>query len=147
MEGASGVHKGACFYCKEMATGVASALKNWNHDKVRRGGSYGQAGMNSARTGTLSGDFARRPGRAQEQSGRSGTQVMTSRLNEISPGKGVNEAYLDVLLNSRYLCALLDTGCEHTVIGRRLFPNAVLQPSKQKLYNASGTEMKLLGEN
>ena len=73
MEGASGVYKGACFYCKENGHWCREHPhnNNWNHDKVRRGGSYGQAGMNPASIGTLSGDFAGRPGRAQEQSGRS----------------------------------------------------------------------------
>ena len=73
MEGASGMHKGACFYCKENGHWCRECphKKHWNHDMVRRDGSYGQTGMNSARTGTLSGDFAVRPGRAQEQSERS----------------------------------------------------------------------------
>ena len=51
MEGASGVHKGACFYCKENGHWCRECphKKHWNHDQVRRDGSYGQAGMNSER--------------------------------------------------------------------------------------------------
>ena len=67
-------------------------------------------------------------------------------ITKTSPGRGVSKAYLEVRLHSKMIYALLDTGCENTVIGKRLLTNVELQPTTQKLYNASGTEMKLLGE-
>ena len=44
------------------------------------------------------------------------------------------------------MCALLDTGCDHSIVGRRLIPDAILEPTNQKMYTADGTELPLIGE-
>ena len=51
-----------------------------------------------------------------------------------------------VFVLETYVCALLDTGCEHSVIGRRLIPNAILEPTRERLYTANEAELPLLGE-
>ena len=44
------------------------------------------------------------------------------------------------------MCALLDTGYDHSMIGRSIIPNIVLQPTNERLYTADGTELPLLGK-
>ena len=68
-------------------------------------------------TRNRSGDLVGRPDQALELLGRPGTQAARNQLNlnVVSPRKGISEACLDVKLHCRNVCALLDTGCEHTV--------------------------------
>ena len=54
--------------------------------------------------------------------------------------------YLALELNGRGVYALLDTGCDTSVVSRKVTPNALLKPTTQKLYTANGTEIALLGE-
>ena len=53
---------------------------------------------------------------------------------------------MEIKLRTRKMCALLDTGCDHSVIGRNIIPNAELEPTTEKLYTANGSELPLLGE-
>ena len=41
---------------------------------------------------------------------------------------------------------ILDTGCDTSVVSRRVIPNELLKPTTQKLYAVNGTETDLLGE-
>ena len=63
-----------------------------------------------------------------------------------SPSKIRREAYLDVQMGGRNLLALLDSGCEQSVIGRNLFRKVPLEPTEKKLSTADGTDLPLLGE-
>jgi len=56
------------------------------------------------------------------------------------------EVYMSVQLNGQKLSCLLDTGCEVSIIGRRILPDVFLEPNKRKLYAANGTEIPLLGK-
>ena len=73
---------------------------------------------------------------------RTETQV----LNSPTKNKCRSEAHLEIRLRSKKMCALLDTGCDHSVIGSSIIPDAVLQPTSERLYTADGTELPLLGE-
>ena len=63
-----------------------------------------------------------------------------------SPSKIRREAYLDVQMGGRNLLALLDSGCEQSVIGRNLFRKVLLEPTEEKLSTADGSDLPLLGE-
>ena len=62
------------------------------------------------------------------------------------PSKVRREAYLEVQLGDKRILTLLDSGCEQSVIGRNLIRHVPLEPTRQKLNTADGTEIPLLGE-
>ena len=63
-------------------------------------------------------------------------------LREMKKG----EAYIEIQLNDRSVNALLDTGCDFSVCGRRLIPYVALRSTTRTLYTADGTALPLLGE-
>ena len=54
--------------------------------------------------------------------------------------------YLALRLNGKVVYGLLDTGCDTSVVSRRVIPGLQLKQTTQKLYAANGTEIALLGE-
>ena len=56
------------------------------------------------------------------------------------------EVYLRVGIEGKRVHALLDTGCEFSVMGRSLLPMHPVQPTQFKLFAANGTEIPLLGQ-
>ena len=56
------------------------------------------------------------------------------------------DVYLALRLHGREVYGLLDTGCDTSVISRRVIPNEPLKPTTQKLFAANGTEIALLEE-
>jgi len=48
------------------------------------------------------------------------------------------------VLGQKCLC-LLDTGCDHSLIARRLVPTAILQPVDIDIWAANGTNISILG--
>ena len=63
-----------------------------------------------------------------------------------SQSKRRREAYLEVQLGTKKILALLDSGCEQSVIGRNLIRKIPLEPTREKLSTADGTDVPLLGE-
>ena len=63
-----------------------------------------------------------------------------------SPTRVRREAYLEIYMGSRRTVALLDSGCEQSVIGRNLIRRVPLEPTNEKLCTADGTDIPLLGE-
>ena len=63
-----------------------------------------------------------------------------------SPTRIRREAYLEVQLGSQKVLALLDSGCEQSVVGRTLIKKVPLEPTNEKLSTADGTDVPLLGE-
>ena len=63
-------------------------------------------------------------------------------LREVKKG----EAYIKIQLHDRPVNALLDTGCDFSVYGRRLIPYVTLWPTIRTLYTADCTALPLLGE-
>ena len=64
----------------------------------------------------------------------------------VSPSGAKNEAHLEIRLNGKKIYALLDSGCGHSVISRRLIPSYVLEPTEQQLFTASGASLPLIGQ-
>ena len=62
-----------------------------------------------------------------------------------SPTRVRREAYLEIYMGSRRTLALLDSGCEQSVIGRNLIRRVPLEPTNEKLCTADGTDIPLLG--
>ena len=56
------------------------------------------------------------------------------------------EAYLEIKMGSRKILALLDSGCEQSVIGRNLIKRVPLEPTNETLSTADGTDVPLIGE-
>ena len=56
------------------------------------------------------------------------------------------EAYLEVYMGFREILALLDSGCEQSVIGRNLIRKVPLKPTNENLSTADETDIPLLGE-
>ena len=55
-------------------------------------------------------------------------------------------AYLAIDYDGRKICAVLDTGCEVSIVGRRILPADVeLAPSVKQLFAANRTKIPLLG--
>ena len=146
--GASGTYTDACHYCKGFGHWMRECpkRKSYRGDRSGHRGSYVHTGSGPMNTRFRTGASGEQSSRSQDQSGRYGENSGANVITETSPGRGVSEAYLEVRLYSKMIYALLDTGCENTVIGKRLLTNVELQPTTQKLFNASGNEMKLLGE-
>ena len=63
-----------------------------------------------------------------------------------SPSRMRGEIYLEIKIRTKIFGALLDTGCRHSVIGRKLIPTMKLEPTTQMLCTASGADLPLLGE-
>jgi len=74
---------------------------------------------------------------------QSGTKLIAT-----SNGSSTRSAdvYLPVTIRSKRTLALLDTGCETSVVGRRLVPDANLEPTSNRLFAANGTVIPLLGQ-
>ena len=62
------------------------------------------------------------------------------------PVKLRREAYLEINFRGKKIRALLDSGCEQSVIGRNLIPFDQLQPTQEKLNTADGSDFPLIGE-
>ena len=55
--------------------------------------------------------------------------------------------HLAFSLNGRRIYGLLETGCDMSVVSRRVVPNELLKPTTlKKLFASNGTEIALLGE-
>ena len=64
----------------------------------------------------------------------------------ISATQSPADVYLRIKLNGSPTFALLDTGCEQNICGRRLIPDLELTESSQRLFAANGTPIALLGQ-
>ena len=71
---------------------------------------------------------------------------MGGSINIVTDGGNGVDVYLALGLNGRRVFGLLDTGCDTSVVSRRVIPNELLKPTTQKLYAANGTAIALLGE-
>ena len=93
------------------------------------------------------------PGSQSNNSVSQEPQNCKSRRYRARSGSGLNppmkvrrEAYLEIFMGSRKTLALLDSGCEQSVIGRNLIRKIPLKPTSEKLCTADGTDIPLLGE-
>ena len=119
----SGVGEKSCFWCKKKGNFLAEcrAFKAFKQRENAR---------NSEGT------------RLEPMAGSSSSFVQG--MTDGDPQK--NAVYLELQLITKKVCALLDTECEHSIIGRRLILSAILRATNQCLYAANGTLIPLLGQ-
>ena len=93
------------------------------------------------------------PGSQSNHSGSQEPWNSKSQRYRARSGSGLNppmkvrrEAYLEIFMGSQKTLALLDSGCEQSVIGRNLIRKIPLKPTNEKLCTADGTDIPLLGE-
>jgi Zinc knuckle len=73
------------------------------------------------------------PSKTKAAAGFSGDQHLSS------------ETYIDIEVYGTHCHGLLDTGCELSLIPRKLVPTATLSPTDRKVYAANGSNIPLLG--
>ena len=56
-----------------------------------------------------------------------------------------SETYLDIYVHGVKAQCLVDTGCDHSILPRRVVPSAVLGPSSTELYAANGSKIRVMG--
>ena len=87
---------------------------------------------------------------AEEPKGYGSTQTdlqgMGGSVSIVTDGRNEVEVYLALRLNGRGVYELLDTGCDTSVVSRRVIPNERLKQITQILYAANAMEIALLGE-
>ena len=67
-------------------------------------------------------------------------------MNAISATARSAEVYVDARIHGKHVVCLLDTGCEQTIVGRKLLPNhCPLYDTDLKLFAANGTAIPLVG--
>ena len=71
---------------------------------------------------------------------------MGGSVSIVTDGRNGADVYLSLRLNGRGVYELLDTGCNTSVVSRRVILNERLKPTTPKLYAVNGREMVLLGE-
>ena len=64
----------------------------------------------------------------------------------VTAGRNGVDVYLALRLNGRGVYGLLDTGCDTSIISRRVIPNELLKPTTQKSFAANGMKIALLVE-
>ena len=64
-------------------------------------------------------------------------------MNAISASARPAEIYVDARIHGKHVVCLLDTGCEHTIVGRKLLPNnSHVFNTDLKLFAANGTPIR-----
>ena len=71
---------------------------------------------------------------------------MEGSVSIVTDGRNGVNVYLALRLVGKVVYGLLDTGCDTSVVTRRVFPDLQLKQNTQKLNAANGTEIALLGE-
>jgi hypothetical protein len=69
-----------------------------------------------------------------------------AQVNGVSGSSRGGEVYVNVTLYGKKIVALLDTGCERSIIGRSLIPDVPLEPTEMELRAVNGTGIPLLGK-
>ena len=69
----------------------------------------------------------------------------TVHANGATVGRLGNETYLQISVNGCEVSCLLDTGCEKSMLPRRLIPNTPLQPVDISVDAANGIKIPILG--
>ena len=84
--------------------------------------------------------------RSRKNPARKCGSVPGTMSDENSQSKLRREAYLEVQLGTKKILALLDSDCEQSVIGRNLIRKIPMEPTREKISTADGTDVPLLGE-
>ena len=68
------------------------------------------------------------------------------RVNGIRWRREAPETYLEIDVQGHRCCCLIDTGCDNSIVPRKLVPNAILMPCDKELWAANGTRISVLGQ-
>ena len=68
-----------------------------------------------------------------------------TRLGVIGATLRPPEIYVNAIVAGKLVTCLLDTGCERSLIGRKLIPNYQLGHTNLNLYAADGTSIPVIG--
>jgi hypothetical protein len=68
----------------------------------------------------------------------------TANINGVSHKCGSSETYLMIHINGKIVPAMVDSGCERSVVPRRYVPKVDLQPTNTRLYAVNGNSIPVL---
>jgi len=68
-----------------------------------------------------------------------------AKLNTVTHKTAAPETYMKVEICNQLHKCLLDTGCDHSIIPRKLVPTATLEPASVDLTAANGSPINVLG--
>jgi len=71
---------------------------------------------------------------------------LVSNNKQASGTKSLHNVYMPVQLFNRKVLALIDTGCDTSILGARLWPKGIQVQPKSYLLAANGTKIPLLSE-
>ena len=72
-------------------------------------------------------------------------QATQANIGGVSSSSNYSETYLEFDVNGIKGQALIDTGCDRSVIPKRMVKTAVLRPTNIELYAANGSKIPVLG--
>jgi len=73
------------------------------------------------------------------------TDTSGVKLNTVTHKTAVPETYIEVDICNQVHKCLLDTGCDHSIIPRKLVPTATLEPAPVEVTAANGSLINILG--
>jgi len=77
---------------------------------------------------------------------RENANELNSRARRVTWRRATPATYIEITIDGgKHLC-LMDSGCEYSLIPRRLVPGATLAPVKMDVYAANGSLIRILGE-
>ena len=71
---------------------------------------------------------------------------MGGSVSIVTDGRNEVDVYLALRLKGKVVYGLLDTGCDTSVVSRRVIPDVQLKQTTQKLYATNGMKIALLSE-
>ena len=69
----------------------------------------------------------------------------TGHANIVTWKKSMPETFIEIQIAGYNYRCLLDTGCDYSIIPRRLVPNATLSPAHMDIFAANGSQISILG--
>jgi len=105
---------------------------------------------NCGKEGHYSGncDQPKQPRRAtvyQQSKPATSPDVTSVKLNTVTHKTAIQETCMEVQICSQTHKCLLDTGCDHSIIPRKLVPTAILEPAPVDVTAANGSAINVLG--
>lgn len=127
----------------------ATSTARRGYSQQRRGGGRGRYGpcLNCGQTGHWARDCTlRATGSEPTQTPTATESAEQRRVQMVSETRNTKDTYLPITVFGRKTVALLDTGCDHSIIGSRLLPKGTqMEGSQTTLLAANGTKIPLMG--
>ena len=119
----------------------------FRHSKGRRGGGrqHSAAASEACFTCGQSGHWRRECPNLHNQHATDPHTEETARVGSVTVQPRPAEIYVKAYIGGKPIVCILDTGCERSLIGRKLIPNHTLSSTDVSLFAANGTSIPLLG--